>query len=265
MKFRLISDIHNEVRCATAWEIYKVPPSNDDINTILIIAGDYIKPKHKHIIPTLFNQLSQQFKHVIYVLGNHEYWKSSLVRAGSKLKDLTKQCSNVHILDQESITIDGIHIIGATLWTDMKKNCPIVTYDAGLYMRDYKAIRGGTINEPYKYKLNVQYTMVLHNKHRDYIKKQLQYANDNNLKKLVVTHHAPSWLSLDEKHKHDSLSGAYVSDLSELILDESPDVWCHGHLHNSSDYVIGDTRILCNPLGYPFEKVDCNEYFSFLL
>jgi hypothetical protein len=69
---------------------------------------------------------------------------------------------------------------------------------------------------------------------------------------VVVTHHAPSKLSIKPKYQHDQLmNGGYSSDLSEFILDH-PEirVWTHGHTHDTFDYTVGDTRVLCNPRGY---------------
>jgi len=47
------------------------------------------------------------------------------------------------------------------------------------------------------------------------------------------------------------MNGAYHSDLSNIMLD-NPQIklWTHGHTHNCFDYVIGETRVVCNPRGY---------------
>lgn len=68
---------------------------------------------------------------------------------------------------------------------------------------------------------------------------------------MVVGHHAPSHLSVDELYRGQSTNYAYYSDLSEFILDRPQiKLWVHGHTHNKFDYNIGDTRIVCNPRGY---------------
>jgi hypothetical protein len=71
-------------------------------------------------------------------------------------------------------------------------------------------------------------------------------------KVVVVTHHSPSKASIKPKYAGDNLmNGAYSSDLSEFILD-NPQIklWTHGHTHDVFDYMIGGTRIVCNPRGY---------------
>ena len=50
--------------------------------------------------------------------------------------------------------------------------------------------------------------------------------------------------------KMDKLSEA---DKKIIIKNSEIDIWIHGHIHTSSDYQIGKTRIICNPKGYPDE------------
>jgi hypothetical protein len=90
-----------------------------------------------------------------------------------------------------------------------------------------------------------------------------------NDKVVVVSHHAPTVLSVDPAYKDDHLmNGAYYSDLSELIMD-NPQIktWCHGHMHNFTDYMMGSTRVLANPRGYKgwetiADTFDPNFYFE---
>jgi Icc-related predicted phosphoesterase len=76
---------------------------------------------------------------------------------------------------------------------------------------------------------------------------------------IVVTHHAPSAMSLPERRRDHSLSCAYASHLDPFILKHTPYLWIHGHIHQSRDYRIGSTRIISNPQGYPQEP---NEFFD---
>ena len=69
---------------------------------------------------------------------------------------------------------------------------------------------------------------------------------------VVVGHHAPSKASTHPRYANETLmNGGYSSDLSEFILDH-PEIklWTHGHTHEDFDYLIGSTRIICNPRGY---------------
>ena len=69
---------------------------------------------------------------------------------------------------------------------------------------------------------------------------------------VVVGHHSPSRLSTHEQYKNETLmNGGYSSELDEFILDHPQiKLWTHGHTHHDFDYMIGSTRVVCNPRGY---------------
>jgi len=69
-------------------------------------------------------------------------------------------------------------------------------------------------------------------------------------KNVVVTHHLPSAKSSDSRYRDSSLNPAYYSHLDEWIEERDIALWVHGHTHVSNDYMIGDTRVVCNPRGY---------------
>jgi Icc-related predicted phosphoesterase len=52
------------------------------------------------------------------------------------------------------------------------------------------------------------------------------------------------------------VTAAFVSDQSALIEAHQPALWVHGHVHNSSDYRVRRTRVVCNPHGYGTENPD---------
>ena len=68
---------------------------------------------------------------------------------------------------------------------------------------------------------------------------------------VIVTHHAPSMLSLPDHRRLEEISCAYASNLEPLIMEYQPQLWIHGHIHHSNDYRIGETRVLSNPRAYP--------------
>ena len=43
-------------------------------------------------------------------------------------------------------------------------------------------------------------------------------------------------------------------DIEKVILDLQPKYWIHGHTHIPCQYDLGDTRVVCNPRGYPREN-----------
>ena len=78
---------------------------------------------------------------------------------------------------------------------------------------------------------------------------------------VVVTHHAPSPQSINEKYRGSPLNPAYASDLDHVIAQYQPAAWIHGHMHDPVDKMLGDTRLVCNPGGYNHERVNFNPNF----
>lgn len=182
---------------------------------------------------------------VIYILGNHEYYKGSYPKTLRKIIELS-QDTNVHVLENRSVVIDGITFHGATLWTnfrllgDSRVNGSICQEK----MNDYKMIR----RDPSYSKLRSIDTYVIHQSSMKWLEESL--ASTTTQKNIVVTHHAPSIQSVPEKLRGDVLSSAYASNLEATILRYSPAYWIHGHIHEPAKYTVGDTTVLCNPHGY---------------
>jgi Icc-related predicted phosphoesterase len=114
-------------------------------------------------------------------------------------------------------------------------------------MNDFRIIR----NDEHGYtKLRPAHIMHRHQQTLSYLKAVLPDMKDK--KVVFVGHHTPSYQSIHDRYKKDYLmNGGYHSDLSEFILDHPEIVlWTHGHTHESFDYIIGTTRVVCNPRGY---------------
>lgn len=67
------------------------------------------------------------------------------------------------------------------------------------------------------------------------------------------THHLPSMQSVSAQYKQELTSCAFASHLDQLV--EQADYWVHGHTHDSFDYMLGKCRVLCNPRGYPINRI----------
>jgi hypothetical protein len=79
---------------------------------------------------------------------------------------------------------------------------------------------------------------------------------------IVVTHHLPLRQSIHSKYGTSALNPAFASDLGDL-MGPRVSAWIHGHTHESFDYAVNGTRVVCNPRGYlPMEP---NEAFDPLL
>jgi len=226
MKLNFVNDIHLE---------FGALPENPSGSDVLVLAGDVTTKNRVGWI----NEIANNFKHVVYVLGNHEFYHQNLDNTYRKTKE--QLADNVYLLQNESVTLDGITFHGTTLWSDFENGNPMSYFACNENMNDFYSIRtnGGLI------RFTPQLAHAEHNIAKTFLLDNVKKGD------VVVTHMAPSFLSVHEKYKHDMyINGAYASDLSVLILDTQPSLWFHGHMHDSFDYSIGNTRILCNPRGY---------------
>jgi len=268
MRIAIASDLHLEHA-----DLDLINTALDSIRAdVLVLAGDILNaqdlwdhqppevPYPPEIIKTLgrrqaaaqqyrdfIQRVSTEFKHVIAVAGNHEFYHGKWVDGLRVLRQEYGRYSNVHYLERDTVIIDGVLFIGGTLWTDLNRGDPLTLHAIRDMMNDYSTIRH---DEQGFTKLRPAHTLARHRETVEYFAHILRENRDK--KTVVVGHHAPSQLSVHENYKRETImNGGYYSDLSELILD-NPQIalWCHGHMHNDSDYTIGDTRVVCNPRGY---------------
>jgi len=247
---KIVSDIHLEFYKSINPVISKLNWSDNE--DILILAGDIGKP----FTDTYYNFLryaSLKFKHIILVAGNHEYWSSNKTHDALKLKlvELASKFKNVYFLDDASVILDGVKYIGATLWSDISKN----SYEVKEGMNDYSKIKHylGNGKNKMKKKIIPSQTLIWHNTSVEYLKKEIK---DTEIPIIIVTHHLPSFQSLKGNSK-DGMSSAYATNL-EFMIKSPIKLWVHGHNHQTVDYNIGSTRVVCNPLGYPDEDSGYN-------
>jgi Icc-related predicted phosphoesterase len=267
MKIKLVSDLH--------LEFADINIKNDEGADVLILSGDICLAQDMHDHPEgsinprvplgtrqeaaqafrdFFKRVSFQFPNVIYVMGNHEHYHGKFDRSADYIREAFAQCNitNIHLLDRGVKVIDDVTFIGGTLWTDMNNHDALTLYHIEQMMNDFKVIR--IAKDGFK-RFLPKHAASEHVKMKQYIQLILQGLTDD-AKVVVVGHHAPSFMSISEAYKDDQLmNGGYASDLSEFILDHPKiKLWTHGHMHQNFDYMIGDTRIVCNPRGYNNEN-----------
>ena len=159
-------------------------------------------------------------------------------------------------LECEHKIVGDVVFVGGTLWTSFSLGAeaedPERRLDTVLRNMDY-AFFGiqdylGSRYEGDKL-LQPIHTLKIHAQTVNYIQDVAKAFPDK--KVVVITHHAPCPLSADSRYIDDILSPCYATDLTGMILSH-PNIklWCHGHIHEATDYQIGATRILCNPRGY---------------
>jgi len=236
MRIQIISDLHQE---------FGFSDLSFDKADVVVLAGDTnlgIKG-----IEWVKRTITKQ--PVIYVLGNHEYYKGSYPKTLNKIIDAAKD-TNIFVLENNRIELDGIRFHGTTLWTDFS-----IFGDAMYHgvicqskMNDYKKIT----RSPSYSKLRSIDTYHIHMISRKWLNDSLEESKS--FQNIVITHHAPSIRSVPDSYLNDPLTSAYASNLEDLIIKYRPLYWIHGHIHTPVKYRVGDTEVICNPHSYLDEK-----------
>lgn len=245
MKLLILSDLHNEFESLSAM------PSAIAEADVVVLAGD-VHTKDRSV-EWARNFVGDQDKPVIMVAGNHEFYGGHFTYTLDKLRQAA-QGTNIHFLEDEAVVIGGVRFLGSTLWTDFHLGVSDVSAvlpmrRAQESMNDFRKIRA---TSSYR-KLYPSDTVRRHEQSRAWLKNMLATPFDG--KTVVVTHHAPSPRSVEEQYRDDELTPAYASDL-EALMGPAVQLWAHGHMHTSFDYVVSDTpgtsgtRVICNPRGY---------------
>jgi Icc-related predicted phosphoesterase len=267
MRIKLVSDLH--------LEFSDINIQNDNNYDVLILGGDIMIAQDLHDHPELsntsdqaaisagtglgrrqeraqrfrdfFKRCSFQFPHVIYIMGNHEFYHGKFYAGINYMREECAKFPNVYMLEQDTKIIDDVVFVGGTLWTNMNKRDPLTMHAIEGMMNDFRIVRNDKRSYAAMSALDVA---IRHDRTLGYIKLIVEQHKDK--KCVVVGHHSPSFQSVHDMYKHETLmNGGYHSDLSEFILDHPQIVlWTHGHTHYPFDYMIGETRIVCNPRGY---------------
>lgn len=252
MKLLVLSDLHLDV---APLELSR----NVDFD-VAVLAGD-IRAPGDAAIRWMRASNALRGRPVVFVPGNHEYYGAHLDQMRDRMRELA-QHSNVHVLDGDVVVLDGVRFLGATLWTDfglampshegLQSDPPRAMRAAALGLADYLQIRFGECRAasgpvPGGRVLRPQDTAEIHAGQRAWLLNQLRSPSDGTT--VVVTHHAPHRRSLAPRFQGNWLSPAFVSELPDEFF-QVPALWVHGHTHECFDYVVHETRVVCNPRGY---------------
>ena len=236
IRVQVLSDLHFEFhRDGGESFLQELDPADVDV---LVLAGDVCVgvPHLQQVLP----RLAEIYPDIVYVFGNHELYHSSFKEFRQKLKSLDG-IRNLHILDSKTVVIKGQRFVGTPLWfpdevgNDLWANA----------IADFEEIEG--------------YDEVVYQENR-LSRRFLEWnlTSDD----IVVTHYLPSERSVDPDFLNSPLNRFFVCPMDDLIDKIQPKLWIHGHTHKSMDYLAGNTRIVCNPLGYPHEiNREFRDYF----
>ena len=267
MKIKLVSDLHLEFSdcfvtnnnnydvlilggdICVAQDLHDHPEPSNTTDQVAIAAGIGLGRRQEKAqrFRDFFKRCSFQFPHVIYIMGNHEFYHGKFYASIDYMREECAKYPNIYLLEQDMKIIDDVVFVGGTLWTNMNRRDPLTMHAIKDMMNDFRIIRNDQREYAAMSPLDVA---IRHDKTLGYIKHVVQEHKDK--KCVVVGHHSPSFKSVHETYQAQTLmNGGYHSDLSEFIVDHPQiKLWTHGHTHYPFDYVIGETRIVCNPRGY---------------
>lgn len=241
MKLLIYSDLHNE------FTLFKADDAACNAADVVILAGD-IDLNGRSV--EWATDLSSHYagKPVVLVAGNHEFYGGHFKQTIEAMRQVAEG-SNVHVLENEAVTLCGARFLGCSLWTDfaLNGNSEQAADIAWQNMTDYRAIAQDAPGNKHR-PLTPADTQARHRQSCAWIKQQLS-APFGAGPTVVVTHHAPSARSLPVTRQGAPLSPAYASNL-EALLGDPVALWIHGHIHTCSDYTVHGTRVVCNPRGY---------------
>ncbi|MFT0534244.1 metallophosphoesterase family protein [Castellaniella hirudinis] len=241
LRLHILSDLHLSMQGLA------LPETHADIT---ILAGDIARPAKAM-------QWASRIRHpVLYVPGNHEFYSGVIPDVRAQLARHAAEYG-IHLLDQQAAVIQGIRFLGATLWTDFELFGPEQREQAmeqtGRFMRDFQVIRNGdgSVFSP-------RDSVALFRQQYDWLDAQLDLPFDGPT--VVITHHAPSLRSVHPRFEDSLVSAGFVSDCTGLMGRAC--LWVHGHTHDSFDYTVRGTRVLCNPRGYCRDGINENTAFD---
>jgi predicted phosphodiesterase len=243
MKLNVLSDLHLSLGALAI-------PANDA--EAVVLAGDIARPKEAIAWASGFA------KPVLYVPGNHEFYGGSIAGTVAELRRLSAG-SNIHVLDDDEVIIEGVRVLGTTLWTDFMlfgegEKRAAAMREAQRFMRDFSRIRLGESS------FTPEASTALFKRHAAWLERKLAepYAGPT----VVITHHAPSRKSIHPRFADSLMNACFVSDAEHLIERNRARLWIHGHTHDSFDYFVNGTRVLCNPRGYAKDGANENPLFD---
>lgn len=240
---------------------------------VLILSGDIciaseLSTDAGRPIRDFFQRCSNEFPHVILIMGNHEHYHGDFSKTAPRIRSMIAedQLTNIYFLDKSTVTIQDYLFIGGTLWTDFNRGDPLTMQNAAWAMSDYRGVKHTAKgNAGGIYRFTPEDTLKEHREMLAFIRETItarRAAGDHSDRVVVVGHHAPSRQSIHPRYRDEHMiNGAYSSDLDAFIMDY-PEIclWTHGHTHEDFDYCVNTTRIVCNPRGYVGHEARANTW-----
>lgn len=250
MKIQLYSDLHIE-----SMGYYSLPQLDSEL---IILAGDIDVGMHGIEWAQELTVLHK--KPVIYLAGNHEYYRGDYSQLTQSFRDYAAQYDKLIYLEKDEVIIEGVRILGTTLWTNYFHEYGVIERDRNM------AVLNEALNDHILITIDGEaFTTRKAYEENQKAEKWLRQKLDEPFegKTLVITHHSPSLKCSHRDFGLNQFSSGFVSNLDDLV--KKADLWFYGHTHCNEDLMIGKCRIVSNQKGYPREKAAGEEYQHELL
>ena len=246
MRIALLSDIHLSVNAL---------PFPDVDADIVVLAGDIARPA------AAIEWAKSCPLPVVYVAGNHEFYGSDLISTYEHLNRLS-QGTQIHVLERSEYLQNGVRFLGCTLWSDYRLFDSAEDRAQGVdlatkLMRDFTHIK---ISPDFPDLFSPAVSQLVFLQTVAWLEDC--FTRDRTTPTVVVSHFAPTRLSISPLFENSPINASFVSDLEDRINVWQPALWLHGHTHGSFDYAVGKTRVICNPRGYAKNGVNENPEFN---
>lgn len=257
-RIQYVSDLHLEF-----YDKIKVADLVKPVAKYLALAGDIGKPGHA-VYDRFLQYASDNWKHVFYVAGNHEYydshrdkWKyktpTTFEERHKELVAATNKHSNIHFLRRESpsyyLAEENIAVVGSTLWTHISAT-NAVTALHGMSDYNYISRRYDDTVMP----ISPTFLSKIHEEEKKMLEAQIHYWETQKTDVVVITHHMPSFSLISPRYIDNPLNFCFASHCESLMRPHVK-AWIYGHTHNASSGIFGNTFVACNAYGYPKENV----------
>lgn len=246
MRLQIISDLHIDINKICKNKFPKlIKPMCDN----LAILGDSTNNYNNGNFKDLIDYCCKNFKKVLFLTGNHEYYgnhketvRPTMAQVDEHYRGISIKHINFHYLQRDVIKIDGIKILGCTLWSHIPKDkmTPVQKY-----MMDYHLITTD------KGLFTPQENNELHTQDLNWLKQELK----EKVPTVILTHHSPVLDSGAPKYNGRVTSCAFETDLEYIIKEnEHLKLWAFGHTHFPFYKKVNDCIVFSNPKGYGDEN-----------
>jgi len=245
--FQIISDIHLEFKNVLS-ELPK--EALEPKAPYLVLLGDIGYPSDPKYEQFILAQ-AEKFKRVFVLAGNHEFYNAEYYSTKKKIQEICSKKDNITFLDKTSVLVDGVRVLGTTLWSNIPEKWKRDVY---LGLNDYRCINVENQETKENDRLSVEQSVAWFQDELGWLKEQILLAREKQGKEkekvVIFTHHAPSMKrTSDPRYEGSPCNCAFATDL-ELLMGGPVRLWCFGHTHFSSDQFINGTRVVSNQVGY---------------